>query len=579
MIKSLQFRYTLLRGLLVGAALVLTGCDFGAVQKATDSMGVIVQLDSIETTLSAQILDAATGKLVEAPVTLTFRGPDQSAPVDMYSDPISSQTVEGGVTSFGIRNGRQPSSTTPVRLRVVAKAKGYQTTSEVVEVHEVGNKQLTLDLLSTNPKEQPKGATGVRDESGTVRSGRMAAELAVETPAKGETGTAALHVPEGSALHTRKRSVDGNLTVDLSYYPPTKETLNALPGSGTISTGSETERFSVVGYMNLRIRDAEGQPVSKISGKAEQSTGPRTTARLPKGAVHPDTGAPLQAGDQLDLYRYDDEAGLWHSDTTVTVQSLADQKKGGISGTGSKAALGIQWNPWAKTPAQWWAWGARSQTSCEIDAQVQISPNGQAGGLQVSLHRPGLQYTGSVNVGALSTDGQSLTNLLDQSSVARHQDYSLTVTTRDGQTRTIEDVAPCGGTYAVTLPAPPPTPRTDVLFRAYPECPAGQKVRITAVPTVTVYYRESDAPSGAPWHTASDENISWIMDDPENPTYIKRTELRLDGLKQDTRYDLFTTYDGQRYEASGLVPSRSTAQIVEDRVLVEYSQDFSSVCS
>lgn len=137
----------------------------------------------------------------------------------------------------------------------------------------------------------------------------------------------------------------------------------------------------------------------------------------------------------------------------------------------------------------------------------------------------------------------------------------------------------CKGSYAVTLPTPTSVPHTDVLFRAYPECPAGQKVRLTGVPTVTIYYRESDAPSGTAWHTAGDEKISWIMDDPKTPTYIKQAELRLDGLKQETRYDLYTTYDGKRYETGSVIPDLDPAQLVENRVLVEYSQDFSLVCS
>jgi hypothetical protein len=568
------------RSLVVGAFLLFTGCDVGALQEATESMGVIVRLSPIETTVSAQVLDAASGELVETPVTLSFRGPDRTAPVDMYSDPISSQTVEGGVTSFGIQNGRPPSSAAPVRLRVVAEAEGYQTTSEVVEIHKQGTKKVTLNLLSANPNRQPDGATGVRDQSGTVRSGRVARELNVETPARNGTGGAAVHVPRGSPLRASKRSADGRLTVDLSYYPPNEKTLGALPGSGTIGTDSRAPRFTVVGYMNLRLRDAEGRSVSGVMDRPGHSDVPHTRARLPNGAVHPATGQPLHAGDQLELFRYDEEAGVWHADTTVRVVPLDGPGPGkSQSAAGASSSLGIQWDPWAPRTSQWWAWGTQSRVSCAPDAQIQIAPNGQAGSLQVRLERTGLQYTGTVDIDALSADGPSLAPLLDQSSVPQYQDYSLTFTTREGQTRTLTNVDPCGGSYAVTLPAPPSVPRTDVLFRAYPECPAGQKVRITSVPTVTIYYRESNAPSGATWHTAGDEKISWIMDDPKNPTYIKRAELRLDGLKQDTRYDLYTTYDGKRHEASGLVPARSTAEIVEDRVLVEYSQDFSSICS
>jgi hypothetical protein len=42
---------------------------------------------------------------------------------------------------------------------------------------------------------------------------------------------------------------------------------------------------------------------------------------------------------------------------------------------------------------------------------------------------------------------------------------------------------------------------------------------------------------------------------------------------------MYTTYNGERYEASALVPSLASAPIEDNRVLLEYSQDFSSVCS
>lgn len=573
--------------LVIAASLVLTtGCDFGAARDAAESVGVVVELPPIETTVSGQIVDAASGELVEAPVTLHFKGPDKNATVDMYSDPLPSQKVSGGFTSFGIRNGRHPTSNNPVRLRVVAQAEGYQKTSEVIEIHETGTREFVLDMLSTNPTQQPEAASGIRDRSGKVtRKGTIAEPLHVQTPATQQNSTTALYLPQGSALEMSKRAEAGDLTVDLSYYPPTERTLEALPGNGTVETDAEAERFTVAGYMNVRLRAPNGNLVKNVADRHGDSV--RTQVRLPDGATHPSTGAPLRAGDTLELFRYDSEAGLWHPDTTVIVKTLGTGAKAKlerpppppVEPSGAGQDLGIRWNPWAGTSSEWWAWGTRTQTSCSVGANLRVEANGQSGQLSVTLQRSGLQYSGTASVEELAGQEQPLSQLLSQSSVPQHSDYTLTLTTRDEQSTTIENVNPCSGSYTATLPQPSSVPRTDVLFRGYPECPGDQKVRITSVPTLTIYYRESDAPAGASWHTAGDRKISWVMDDPNDPTYIRWAELRLDGLKQDTRYQMYTTYDGDRYEASARVPVRDTATIKDDRVLVEYSQDFSSVCS
>ena len=567
--------------LVVSVALVVGGCDFGAARDAVESVGVIVELDSIETTVSGQFIDAATGELVESPVTLKLRGPDGDAAIDMYSDPISSQTISGGITSFGIQNARQPAPDDPIRIRVVAHAEDYHTTSETFEVHEDGNKEFTLTMVRSDPNRQPEGATGIRDRSNRVRAGQMTDALTLQTPDEG-TGTAALYLPDGSTLRTSKRPTSTSLTVDLSYYPTNEATLDALPGNGTMAVGSQTERFNLAGYLNLQIRNGTGTLVSKIETGPEAPT-PQMKVHLPAGASNPSSGTPIRAGDELTLYRYDAETGLWQSDTSVSVVYMAGD--GSASSTSHNAGdvghdLGIIWNPWtSSSSSKWWAWGTPSESTCDIDAQLQIHPNGQSGGLNVTLQRSGLQYSGSTPVEDLANQAVLLSGLLDQSKASAYQDYELVLTTRDGETQTVQGIDPCSGTYSTSLPAPSSAPRTDALFRGYPECPGNQKVRITSVPTVTVYYRETEAPSGAPWHTADDEKIAWVMDDPDNPTYIRWAELRLDGLKQDTRYDMYTTYDGERYEASALVPSRQSATIVEDRVLVEYNQDFSSVCS
>ena len=131
-------------GVLLTAALLTIGsCDFDAAKEAFDAFDVIVELEPINTVVAGLIVDANGNDLVEVDVTLRFAGTDAGAVIDMFSDPIQQQHVEGGLTSFGIQNSRVPSVNDPVILRVLAEAEGYMPGSATLQLDDVGQHQFT----------------------------------------------------------------------------------------------------------------------------------------------------------------------------------------------------------------------------------------------------------------------------------------------------------------------------------------------------------------------------------------------------------------------------------------------------
>lgn len=568
-----------LLSMLTALTLVLSGCDVSGAQETFKSTGVIVAIESIETTVTGQLLDANGGGLVEAPASIKFQGTDAHTVVDMYSDAIDQQSVHGGVASFGLQSARTPTRSKPLRIRMIVEADGYLPTSIAVAVHETGTAAFTTRLLSTDPRAQPEEASVIHNRSLDVSdTGTLAHDVNIQTPAAANEGSVRLLIPKEARLSGRT----GATAIDLIHYPPYGEALRALPGNGALEASKSSQSsstFALAGYAMLRIRGDGGFGTNENGGAA---TGPRMRVHFADGAVHPGTGAALQAGDELTLYRYDPSAGTWASQKTVRVRPRRNTLKASAASHRHSAAakrLGIEWGAGSSESFQLWAWGAKSGAACSVAATVDISPNARTGSVQGTLRRPGQEYTATIPIDKLADGPASLATLFSQSTLPEASDYSLVITTPDGKTTTIENVSPCSGTYSAVLPAAPSTSRTDVLFRGTPDCPGDQKVRLTSLPTFTVYYRQQDAASGTPWHIAGDERITWVLDDPDTPTHIKFTELRLDGLKQDTRYEVFTTYNGDRREAAALVPTRDEATIEEDRVVVSYSRDFANACS
>lgn len=564
----------------VCACLVLAvGCDFGAAQTAIESVSPTLDLSTTETTVSGRAIAVSTGAPLSRSARLRIQGPDRDAVLNLYGAPLSAPTLYGGSISFNVRG--RPALSHPIRFQVIAEANGYQSTSAVVELTATGTKQFRLPMLSEDPTQQPEGATGVRTRSASsTADGGLQSALRVETPAGPGNGAARLFIPQGTVLRTENGPVDVPVVVDLIHYSVTDHTLDALPGNGVVvSDEGRVRRFAVGGYLNRELRTTDGAPITDAT--SPDGASPTTWAVLPRDAVHPSDGTPIEPGDPLALFRFDSANGTWRPDTTLRVQSRPAADATGLETatrrTPSAARLGIRWPVDDAPGTRWWAWGSPPTAPCVPEATLRVHPQGQVGPVTLRLHRPGLAYEQTVSMDALTDGARSLAALLERPTVPHHDDYTLTLRTRDGQSRTVAALSPCGGTHSVSLPSPTaPDARTDVLVQAIPECPANQKIRITDAPKIMVYYREQGTTA---WHPAGGNTISWVLNDPSTPTSLKRAELRLNGLKEGVSYEFRTTYGQDQYGAAARVPARNDARVQNGRVVIPYRHPLPDLCS
>ncbi|MEM1128225.1 MAG: hypothetical protein AAGI71_16380 [Bacteroidota bacterium] len=572
-----MFTTTKSKGVLAALALsvlVLTGCDLTAATDAFDEFGIVVELEPINTSVSGILVDAATGDLVTRRATLTFGGQDAGTLIDLYSDPLRTQEVNGGLTSFGVANSTQPSPENPLEFTVTVEVNGYAPTTRVVRVDEVGPDN-TFTVRLVNTQRPPEGVTIDEETATTDASGAVAEAVEVATRADAETGAAAgVSIPEGTVFRTRGgEALTGRLTTQVTHYSTTSTAaLEAV--TGEFKDAETGNALAALGIASLAVTDEQGRRAGQFDGAEDLAM---------TFAVDADESA-----EDLALSSFDPERGWVTLETEITEVDAP-------SATRLQGASGIRWfsiriielpripgllNTNYNTDLNYLlSRFTVPSLTCSVSGNLTIARNGNTGPLEVKVQGGGLVYNETIKRG---TDDVTVNfaDLLPVTSVFSGLTASVTVSAGDSET-TVENVSPCGGTYTATLPTRQVDNTNQVQLHLIPNCPAGELARVTNVPTVQVFYR----PTGSSGTPVAAGQPNWILNDPDSPTYLVRGELNVDDLDAGTSYTFFSTYDGQTYEEDIVVPEPGTAskRVTDDngveRDVVEISGEVDDVCS
>jgi len=245
--------------LLLLASLAYIGCDINAAKEAFDKFDVIIELDPINTTVGGLIVDASTENFVTRDIRLRFAGDDAAAIIDMFSDPLSEVTVSEGVTGFGIQNAVVPSEGSPVQIRVIAEADGYEQGVANLEIKSTGTHSFQIRLIEEN--RVPQGAATVNSPDVQVdQSGAVTSTVTVQTPptqTQSQTQVA-VTVPAGTVMQDAAGNpLTGTINTEVTFFSAEDEqSLAAIPGGGGQLTG---------GYFKLKVTDSSGKEATHFS--------------------------------------------------------------------------------------------------------------------------------------------------------------------------------------------------------------------------------------------------------------------------------------------------------------------------
>jgi hypothetical protein len=264
--------------LLCVALLMWSGCDFQAAEDAFDDFDVVIGLEPINTVVNGIVIDNSSDDLVAA--TLTFSGPDASALIDAYSDPISEVDAESGVVTFGVQNSVVPTAANPVEFTVTASAPGYFTTSKTVSITETGDADVRISMTPDSPTAAVQGTSSTQSNAvQTTSTGRVTQTTTVQTTAPASvqsTATAAMTVQAGTRpLTSAGVALGSQITTSLRAFDSVRG-LQSLPSGALIDPdGSQP---LILGATYFKMADAAGNVAVTFDRAPGKSFGKQATA-------------------------------------------------------------------------------------------------------------------------------------------------------------------------------------------------------------------------------------------------------------------------------------------------------------
>lgn len=453
-----------------GAALMAIGLiSLAAACDVKDPLeGFIIRLDfqPAPTQAALMVVDAAT----EAPVTgtditLTFSGPAANRVVDGAGEAITVFRVREGMLGFGIL-GSPPTPQNPAEFHITAEADGYLPTSQSVVVADSAADPIQLDMVAI--ANTPAGVAANRGSVQAGGDGTVAQTTSVSSGTHSDGGapttSATITVAGGTTVRDASgQPVSGTIQTDVvSFNSQEPAALQAFPGGFDVDvTGGEPGGFVTGGFVAVEMRDGAGRKARTFSEPIE------VTIEVDGGTINPITGTPVQDGDTIPSWSYDNDTGEWTREGVTTLRG--PNANGHFDGAFQAAHLSW-WN-------LDWFFGGR----CRVAQPINILGNDGGAHLQFRLINA---VTGQFFRTVYGGQDGRLVFLHAPSNLPMR----IEAQTRRGEalgSTTIQNLC-AGGTLSIS--APPPT--TDVTVSVRGRCPGQFEIR----PSAAVFMREADQP-------------------------------------------------------------------------------------
>ncbi len=335
--KDQQIKYAGVRIVvfIIGFVLLLN-CN---IKNPADDFKIIINSEPIETIISGIIKNATTGNpLNDQKVVMHIEGQNKDDIVDLTSNPKTTFSTRSGFVNFALTEAITPSENTPVRVVLVAEADGFLPTSIPLNIYNAGSAVFTVNMIELN--NPPEGVAVLRETGQTDNSGAVT-ENDIHTVATepGAGAYAGIYLPVGTILlDGNGQPLTGNIETMVVYHTNrTEASLNSFPGGFSVTINNngvrEDAAFITGGFASIKIKDAAGRVAKQIisssnhlqkkggSVTSEQSIAdlPIVTIQIPAGTINPETGAPVQAGDSIGVWSYEDDSGEWNTEFNAVI--------------------------------------------------------------------------------------------------------------------------------------------------------------------------------------------------------------------------------------------------------------------
>jgi hypothetical protein len=314
-LKMMKFKYSIIISLISILLLFIAACDFNNITNPADELEIRVKTISRDTFVSFEILDAKTNEPIASSIEAEVSGRDNGLVINEINEPTTFFTVENGILLFAIADGTEPSGDNPVKLNIILKADGYLSTSQPITVTKTGMN--TYSTLMTNVDDTPTGVVSNQENAGnTSGNGGLADSTVVSSGEDSETGgEASISMGQGTQLMDGNGNVlTGEVEARVTYFNPlNEESTSAFPGGFNVEIEGEDEgQFTTAGFVAIDM-EVNGTEVEQFNGDVN------IDIKVPEGTMNPETGMPVQPGDEIPVYSYDEDNGTWKFEGTTVV--------------------------------------------------------------------------------------------------------------------------------------------------------------------------------------------------------------------------------------------------------------------
>lgn len=279
-----------------------------------------METDVFKSSVAIQFIDAKTGEQVgfdnsNQKVKISILGEDASSIVNNVG--TNKIEVDKGVIVLAVAKDVTPSTSNPVKFRIIANANGYLTTSKNFTIVGESSNNYVVEMVKIS--DTPKGVSAIESNIGNSSNGTTS-NVSISTPTIDtdyEETKASVNIPQGTKLRDKNGNlISGTINSTFVYFNNQDESsLNAFPGGlagNTTEVGLENINFVTAGFVALEMETGSGSKVKSFDTPIQMNI------EIPENTFNND-GTIISDGMTLPIWSYDTETGLWSVESEQTI--------------------------------------------------------------------------------------------------------------------------------------------------------------------------------------------------------------------------------------------------------------------
>lgn len=278
-----------------------------------------ISYDYLKTRIFVQFVDAATNINLSSydgdPLSVEVSGSSKHAVVDILGNQEEIYYPQNGFISFGLLPEIIPSSSSPVKFTVRTKLYNHLAAAKEITVTDEGDYYVVIPII--NLEFPPEGVIiATANNVGNLYNGVVHDDVIVAT----ENAEAQFKVQGGTKLTgADNSSLSGKLNLTLVYHNLDSDvgmsTIQGGVSSSTIKNNNTSgSLFFPAGVIDLIITDSDYKQAHFIENKMLE-----VKIQIPGQTYNPSTYSYYKSGDNLDVYSYLPDTGLWNYEKSVSV--------------------------------------------------------------------------------------------------------------------------------------------------------------------------------------------------------------------------------------------------------------------